>query len=212
MKHLAIIFMVCTLAGCGHRETAQASADAKAGTDAIAKAATLEQAQTIAKGVANLLEGITLREATEPVVAQVSEADWLKATDHTDPVNQPIAAAKVNAAIQADRKALDDARKTDLIISAGKDTLWWLVGLTGAGGTVLAMGARLFAALRTAKQTAQVAFDGFHQAQTALRSVSPDAAASVDAASLRLQSHLPPAVRKLGDAILEKVQTPTTGA
>lgn len=206
MKYLITIALALTLAGCGHRETAQASVDAKAGTDAIAKAATLEQAQIIAKGVAGLLDGITLREATEPMAAQVSAEDWLKAADHSDPVGQPIAAAKVNAAMATDLKALDDAHKTDLLITAGKDTLWWLIGLTGAGGTVLTVGARLFAALRTAKQTAQVAFDGFHQAQTALRSVSPAAADSVDAASLRLQSHLPPAVKALGDAILEKVK------
>lgn len=207
---LIFILLAVIITGCGHRETAQAAADARTATDAIAKAQSLEQAQAIANGMAALLDGITMREATEPVAAQISSQDWLKATDHSDPVAQAAAAITVRENVRLDLANLDAARKTDALISAGGNTLWWLVGLTGAGGTVAAFGVRVLGALKTARSTAQVAFDGFHQAQTALRALSPTAAADVDAASLRLQAQLPPAVKQLGDAILEKVK-PTNG-
>lgn len=207
---LAMLILCWLSIGCAHRETAQAVANAVPGIEAIEQAQTPEQRQAIAAWVRQVLAGVYAREIaglTEPPVARLSAGDYLTATDPAAaaPVRDA-AGAKVIDELTDNLAALSKASRIDQFIATAYDWLTGLVAKTTAAGALIAAGLKVLSMLRTARTTAQVAFDGMHQAQSALRQLSPEAAAAIDSASLHMQSRLPPAVRQLGDLLVSQAK------
>lgn len=200
---LLLVGVLALFSGCAHRETAQAAVDTREALIAVANLHESPQSAAIARAALPLLDGIIMRESDETVPPMILAADWVAATA-TPP--DAYAQAKVTSVSNTHLAALDSAKKTDQLISAGGDTLTWLLSLTGAGGLVTAAGLRIFSAFKTVKQAAQVGWDGYHQAQSVLKVLSPTLSKHIDDANIHIQSRLPAPVAKLSDAFVAKAQ------
>lgn len=212
MTRTTLALLLClAIAGCGHRETAQGAVSLGVTVDAMMAAKTLDQVKAIGAWAKQLADAITKREAAglpEPIQAKVTVQDVLDATDPAlTPDQRRPAAEKVKTELGSNLKALDQAGASDAAVAGAINWVLTLIAATTGGGALLAGISKLRNIVQTGRTLAETAFEGMHQAQTALRQVDPEAARAIDADHVLAQMRAGPAVVNMGDQIVARAKS-----